>query len=99
MGLFPLKTFSWRPYIGSLHHVNIHLSYVALKINEKESTPAFTQNHRGCLVTGNGLPANDILYLRSETINVILTKFVCCVDNDLLYISKLRSFYLASHTH
>ena len=36
-------------------------------------------------MTGNGLPANDFLYLLSETvINVILTKFVCCVHSDLL---------------
>jgi len=30
---------------------------------------------------------------------VILTKFVWCADSDLLYISNLRPFYLASHTH
>jgi len=67
---------------------------------EEESTPDFTQNHHGCLVTSNGLPANDFLYLLSETvINVILTKFVRCADSDLLYISKLSPFYLASHTH
>jgi len=59
MGFFRLKKFSWRPYTGSLHHVNIHLSYSSLKTNEEESTPAFTQNHHGCLVTSNGLPAND----------------------------------------
>jgi len=28
---------------------------------EEESTPDFTQNHHGCLVTSNGLPANDFL--------------------------------------
>jgi len=88
------------PYTGSLQHVNIHLSYSALKTNEEESTPAFTQNHHSCLVASNGLPANDFLYLRSEiVINVILTKFVCCADSDLLYISNLRTFHLASHTH
>jgi len=39
------------------------------------------------LATRNGLLANDLLYLLSETIkNVILTKFVCCADSDLLYI-------------
>jgi len=39
---------------------------------EEESTPDFTQNHHGCLVTSNGLPANDFLHLSSETvINVI----------------------------
>ena len=65
---------------------------------EEESTPDFTQNHHGCLVTSNGLPANDFLYLPSETvINVILTKFVCCADSDLLYILKLSPFYLALH--
>jgi len=38
--------------------------------------------------------------LLSEIVtNVILTKFVCCADSDLLYISKLRPFYMASHTH
>jgi len=79
---------------------NIHLSYSALKTNEEELTPAFTQNHHGCLVASNGLPTNDFLYLLSETeINVISTTFVCCGDSDLLYISKLRPFYLASHTH
>jgi len=97
--VFRLKKFSWRPYTGLLHHVDIHLSYSALKTN-KESTPAFTQNHHGCLVTSNGLPANDFLYLLSETvINVTLTKFVCCADSDLLYISKLRPFYLVWHTY
>jgi len=51
-------------------------------------------------VTSNGLLANDFLYLLSEAvINVILTKFVCCVDSDLLYISKLSRVYLDSHTH
>ena len=66
-GLFRRKKFSWRPYTGSLHHVNILLSYSAVKTNEK-STPAFTQNHHGCLATRNGLLANDLLYLLSETI-------------------------------
>jgi len=35
--LFRLKNFSWRPYTGtgSLHHVNIHLSYSALKTNDR----------------------------------------------------------------
>jgi len=38
--------------------------------------------------------------LPSETeTNVILTKFVCCADSDVLYISKWSAFYLASHTH
>jgi len=88
--LFRIKNISWRPYAGSLHHVNIHLSYSALKTNEEESTPAFTQNHHDWLATRNGLLANDFLYLLSETvINVIVTK-VCCADSDLLYISKLR---------
>jgi len=51
-------------------------------------------------MTSNGLPANDFLYLLSETVrNVILTKFVCCADSDLLYISKLNLFNLASHTN
>jgi len=67
---------------------------------EKESTPDFTQNHHGCFVTSIGLPAIDFLYLLSETvINVIWTKFLWCSDSDLLYISKLSPFYLASHTH
>jgi len=67
---------------------------------EEESTPDFTQNHHGCLLTSNGLPANDFLYLLSETIiNMLLTKFVCCADSDLLYISKLSPFHLALHTH
>jgi len=40
-----------------------------------------------------------IFCFHSETvINVILTKFVCCADSDLLYISKLSLFYLASHS-
>jgi len=75
--------------------------YSALKTNEEESTPAFTQNHHGCLVTSNGLSTNDFLYLLCEIVtNVILTKFVCCVDSDLLYISKsMESFYLTSHAH
>ena len=30
---------------------------------------------------------------------MILTKFLCCAGSDLLYISKLSPFYLASHTH
>jgi len=39
------------------------------------------------------------LYLVSETVrNVISTKFVCCADSDLLHVSKLSPFYLASHT-
>jgi len=51
-------------------------------------------------VTSNGLPANDFLYLLSETVrNVILTKVVFCADSDLLYISKLTPFYLDSHFH
>jgi len=74
--------------------------YSALKTNEEESTPAFTQNHHGCFGTSNGVPVNDFLYLLSETVvNVILTKFVCCADSDLLYISKLRPFYQVLHTH
>jgi len=90
--------FSWRPYTGSLHHVNIHLSYSALNTNVEESTPAFTQNHHGCLVTSNGLHANDFLYLRSEIVrNVILTKSVCWDDSDLLYISKLRPYITTWH--
>jgi len=52
MGFVPPKKFSWKPYTGSLQPVNIHLSYFALKINE-ESTPAFTQNHHGCLATSS----------------------------------------------
>jgi len=45
------------------------------------------------LATSNGLPANDFLYLRSEIVrNVIFTKFVCCADIGLLYISKLRPY-------
>jgi len=28
---------------------------------EEESTPDFTQNHHGSLVTSNGLPANDFI--------------------------------------
>jgi len=97
MGLFPLKTFSWRPYIGSLHHVNIHLSCSALKTNE-ESTPSFTQYQHGCLAASNGLLANDFLYLLSETIrNAVLTKFVCCADSDLLFISKLRTYIITWH--
>ena len=95
--LFRLKNFSWRPYTGSLHHVNIHLSYSALKTNQ-ESTPAFTKNHHGCLATSNGLPANDFLYLLSEIVrNVILTKFVYCADSDLLYILKLRLYITTWH--
>jgi len=87
--LFRLQKFLLEAYTGLLHHVN-----------KKESTPGFTQNHHGCLVTSNGLPANDFLYLLSETvINVISTKSACCADSDLLYISKLSPFYLASHTH
>jgi len=98
MGLVPPKKNSWRPYTGSLHHINIHLSYSALKTNEEESTPAFTQNHHGCLATSNGLPADDFLYLLSETVrNVISTKFVCCPDSDLLYISKLRPYITTWH--
>jgi len=93
--LFHQKKFL---YTGSLHHVNIHLSDSALKTNEEESTPAFTQNHHGCLVTSNGLPANDFLYLFSETVrNVILTKFVFRADSDLLYISKLRPHITTWH--
>jgi len=76
-----------------------HILFSRLTIKE-ESTPDFTQNHHGFLVTSNGMPVNDFLYLLSETvINVKLTKFVCCADSDLLYISKLSPFYLASHTH
>jgi len=96
--LFRLKKLSWGPYTGSLHDVNIHLSYSALNTNEEKSTPAFTQNHRGCLPTGNGLPAMDFLYLFSETVrNVKMTKFVCCADSDLLYISKLRPYITTWH--
>jgi len=52
---------------------------------EEDSTPDFTENYHGCLVTSNALPANDFLYLLSETvIKVILTKFVRCADSDLL---------------
>jgi len=29
MGFVPPKKYSWRPYTGSLHHVNMHLSYSA----------------------------------------------------------------------
>jgi len=97
------KNFCWRPYTGSLHNVNIHLSYPALRINEEESTPAFTQNHHGWLATSNGFPANDFLYLLSEIVrNVILTKFACYADSDLLFMfqnwnlvslpSKLKPF-------
>jgi len=53
--LFRLKKFSWRPYTGSLYHVNIQLSYSALKTNQEELTPAFTQNHYGCLVTSTNV--------------------------------------------
>jgi len=74
------------------------LSYSALKTNEEESTPALTQNHHGCLVTSNDLPANNFFYLRSEIVrNVILTKFVCCPDSDLLYISKQRPYITTWH--
>ena len=99
--LFRLKNLSWRPYTGLLLHVNIHLSYSALTTNDRRRVNTrFHTNHHGWLVTSNGLPANDFLYLLSETvINIILTKFVCCADSDLLYISKLSFFYLASHTH
>jgi len=49
-------------------------------------------------VTSNGLPANDFLYLLPETVrNVILTKFVCCADSDLLYIPKLRLYITTCH--
>ena len=49
-------------------------------------------------MTSNGLLANDFLYLLSETvINVILTKFVCCADSDLLYSSKLRPYITTWH--
>jgi len=78
---------------------SIYLSYSALKTNEEESTLAFTQNHHGWLVISNGLPANDFLYMRSEIVrNVILTKFVCCADSDLLYISNLRLSWLPSRS-
>jgi len=33
--LFRLKKISWRLYTGSLHQVNIHLSYSALKTNDR----------------------------------------------------------------
>jgi len=33
-----------------------HLSYSAFKTND-DLTPAFTQNHHGCLATSNGLIA------------------------------------------
>jgi len=55
-------------------------------------------SHHGCLAASNGLPANYFLYLLSETVrNVVLTKFVCCVDSDLLYISKLRPYISTWH--
>jgi len=100
MGFVPPKTISLGGLI--LAHCTTYISICHILLSrltiEEESTPDFTQNHHGCLVTSNGLPANDILHLLSETvINVILTKFVCCAD--LLYISKLSPFYLAPHTH
>ena len=30
-------------------YATVHVSYSALKTNEEESTPVFTQNHHGCL--------------------------------------------------
>jgi len=67
-------------------------------MTNEESVPAFTQNHHGCLETSSGLLANDFLYLLSETVrNVILTKFVCSADSDLLYISKLRPYITTWH--
>jgi len=48
--------------------------------------------------THNVLLANDFSHLLSETVrNVILTKFVCCADNDLLYFSKLRPYITTWH--
>jgi len=101
MGLFRLKNFSWRPYTDSLHHVNIPLSYSALKTNEK-STPAFTQNHHGCLATRNGLVANDLLYLLSETIKICDIYKVCVLGWQCFAVHfKIETLYhyLASHTH
>jgi len=50
------------------------------------------------VATSNGLPANDFLSLRSEIVrNVVLTKFVCCTDIDLLYISTLRPYITTWH--
>jgi len=96
--LFRLKKF----LLEALYWLTVPRKYPSVifcsKTNEEESTPAFTQNHHGCLVTSNGLPANDVLYLRSEIVrNVILTKFVCCADSDLLYISKLRPYITTWH--
>jgi len=31
----PKKKLSWRTYTASLHYVNIHLSYSALKTNDR----------------------------------------------------------------
>jgi len=39
---------------------------------EEESTPDFTQNHHGCLMTSNALPVNDFLYLLSETVRNVI---------------------------
>jgi len=102
MGFVSPKTISLGGPI--LAHCTMQISICHILLSrltiEEESSIDFTKKKHGCLVTSNGLPANDFLYLLSETvINVILTKFVCCADSDLQYISKLSPFYLASHTH
>jgi len=37
--------------LPSVIYATVHVSYSALKTNEEESTPVFTQNHHGCLAT------------------------------------------------
>jgi len=96
--LFPNVCISLRIILTIPATVASAERFFALKTNEEESTPAIIQNHHGCVLTSNGLPANDFLYLRSEIVrNVIVTKFVCCADSDLLYISKLRPHITTWH--
>jgi len=100
--LFRRKNLSWRPYTGSLHHVNIHLSYSALKTNEEESTPAFTQNHHGCLATRNGLPANYFFIFALWNCKKCDINKVCVLRWQWLAVHfKIETLYhyLASHTH
>jgi len=62
--------------------------------NYQVNVTAFTQSHHAWLATSNGLPANDFLNWHSEILrSVILAKFVCYADSNLLYISNLRPLY------
>jgi len=92
MGLVPPKQISLGGSILAHCTTYISICHILLsKLTKKSQHQLSHKNHHGCLMTSNGLSANDFLYLLSETvINVILTKIVCCADSDLLYISQLR---------